>query len=125
VKLDNIEKDHISVTHVFWGAEFKIHSQENKYVDRRFSSIDFGLPGGVSSSRHDKHTPLGLIFAANLQKSRHPRFQNVPQFPSGIALAAVGVAVRGFWDGKAGVGWEPRRVSHPFLETGRRQFYDQ
>jgi hypothetical protein len=38
--------------------------QENKYVDRRFSSIHFGLPGGVSSSRHDKDTPLGLIFGA-------------------------------------------------------------
>src|SRR5262249_7909037 len=51
----------------FLGAlKFKIHSRENKYVDRRFSSIDFGLPGGVSSSRHDKDTPLGLIFAANL-----------------------------------------------------------
>ena len=37
----------------------------------------------------------------------------------------MGVTVRGFWDEKADIGWEPRRVSHPGLETGPRQFYDQ
>jgi hypothetical protein len=49
----------------FFGAlKFKIHSQENRYVVRRFSSIHFGLPGGVGLSRHGNDTTLGLIFAA-------------------------------------------------------------
>jgi hypothetical protein len=38
-----------------------LHGLENTHVVHRFSSIHFGLPGGVSSSRHDNDTPSGLI----------------------------------------------------------------
>jgi hypothetical protein len=92
------KRDHIGVTHVFWALKFN-HSQENKYVDRRFSSINFGLPGSISSSRHDKDTPLGLIFAANPQKSRHPRFQNVPRAPARADLTCLGL--RSFQQGQS------------------------
>src|SRR5215470_4868724 len=68
---------------IFGTLKFKIHSQGNKYVVRRFSSIDFGLPGGLCSSRHDNDTPLGLIFAANLQKGAASSIPNVPHFPLG------------------------------------------